>query len=81
MAIRLNANTAIFGHINNFNSETISGLFGISPLTSINAAYKVYKLDSDKVIINDKIRRRVQKSDNEIIMRTASVIVGKMIEK
>lgn len=84
LAVKFRANTVVFGHVNNFTNTVIPDIFfgGQTTKSAINVDYSIYKLDADEIIIKDAVRRKGgAQSNNDLVMRTASVIVGKILDK
>ena len=85
-AIKFRANTVIYGKVNHFESgiETVFVPFvGITNVmkTTMNIEYNLYKLDQDKVIIKDKVRRKSEMNMPTAIIRIGSIIAGKVKKK
>jgi hypothetical protein len=87
LAIRLRANTVICGHINHYDftftpvAMPFVGLVMISKAI-MNIDYQMYKLDVDKIVIDNSFRRKQEfNSPSDSFLRIASYIVGKMKNK
>ncbi len=85
-AVKFRANTVVFGKVNHFESglETVFVPFvGFTNVmqTTMNIEYNLYKLDQDKIIVKDKVRRKSDMNMPTAIIRVGSIIAGKIKKK